>query len=324
MHLARLYETKYSDKCPILTRRSTKQNVFTPAVPFHIGPPKSVSNVVASKSLVQSPQVQSSVQQPLHGSAGNSQPFKRITFNEMQLRRAKGLCFNCDEKYSPAHKCPNKRLLLLQWGEDSISEDPVPTSDFTLEFDNSLSVEEPIIQQAVNTVATTVALTCKEEISTKHSLNAMNSAPVSGTMRFTGLVNGHQVQILLDGGSDDSFIQPRLAKFLHLDVQPSVPFKVMVGNGSALQVEDIVQNFQVQVQGHVLKIPVYLLSIEGAEIILGADWLSTLGPHVMNYKDLFIQFYVNDQFVTIYGDKKIRFTYGFYASIIQTVQIKRY
>lgn len=132
----------------------------------------------------------------------------------------------------------------------------------------------------------------------------MNSALVSGTMRFTGLVNGHQVQILLDGGSDDSFIQPRLAKFLHLDVQPSVPFKVMVGNGSALQVEGIVQNFQVQVQGHVLKIPVYLLSIEGAEIILGADWLSTLGSHVMNYKDLFIQFYVNDQFVTIYGDKK--------------------
>lgn len=154
MQLARLYEDKYSDKCPMITRRSTKHNVFTLAVHFVIGHSKFNSNAISSSSKpwVNSQQIQGSTQQSLPGSSGNSQPFKRITFNEMQLRRAKGLCFNCDEKYSPTHKCPNKRLLLLQWGEDSISEDPVPTSDFTLEFDNSLSVEEPIIQQAVNTM----------------------------------------------------------------------------------------------------------------------------------------------------------------------------
>lgn len=67
--------------------------------------------------------------------------------------------------------------------------------------------------------------------------------------------------------------------------------------------ERIIQNFQVQVQEHVLKIPMYLLSIKGAKVILGADWLATLGSYIMNYKDLFIQFYADGQFVSIHCDK---------------------
>ena len=31
----------------------------------------------------------------------------------MQLRREKGLCFTCDEKYTWNHKCPNLQYMLL-------------------------------------------------------------------------------------------------------------------------------------------------------------------------------------------------------------------
>ncbi|KAF2317412.1 hypothetical protein GH714_021927 [Hevea brasiliensis] len=32
-------------------------------------------------------------------------PVKRLTWEEMQKRRADGLCFNCDEKFVPGHRC---------------------------------------------------------------------------------------------------------------------------------------------------------------------------------------------------------------------------
>ncbi|KAK0605942.1 hypothetical protein LWI29_032451 [Acer saccharum] len=32
-------------------------------------------------------------------------PIKRLTWDKMQMRRAQGLCFNCDEKFTPGHKC---------------------------------------------------------------------------------------------------------------------------------------------------------------------------------------------------------------------------
>ena len=38
---------------------------------------------------------------------------------EMQLRRDKGLCYFCDDKFSFTHKCPNKRLLMLHIDEDN-------------------------------------------------------------------------------------------------------------------------------------------------------------------------------------------------------------
>ncbi|KAF7838882.1 Ty3/gypsy retrotransposon protein [Senna tora] len=45
---------------------------------------------------------------------------------------------------------------------------------------------------------------------------------------------GVDVQVLLDGGSSDNFIQPRVVRTLKLAVEPMTPFKVLVGNGHVL------------------------------------------------------------------------------------------
>ena len=32
-------------------------------------------------------------------------PYKRLSWEEMQKRRAQGLCFNCDERFTSSHRC---------------------------------------------------------------------------------------------------------------------------------------------------------------------------------------------------------------------------
>ena len=44
---------------------------------------------------------------------------KRLTWVEMQKRRAQGLCFNCDEKFTAGHKCRGPQLLLLEGHTDN-------------------------------------------------------------------------------------------------------------------------------------------------------------------------------------------------------------
>ena len=39
--------------------------------------------------------------------------FKRLTETEIQDKRAKGLCFQCDEKFSLGHQCKDKSLQVL-------------------------------------------------------------------------------------------------------------------------------------------------------------------------------------------------------------------
>jgi len=46
-----------------------------------------------------------------------SQP-TRLTPQQMDERRAKGLCFNCDSKYSKGHKCGEKKLFYIDCEEE--------------------------------------------------------------------------------------------------------------------------------------------------------------------------------------------------------------
>ncbi|XP_039115571.1 uncharacterized protein LOC120251094 [Dioscorea cayenensis subsp. rotundata] len=207
-----------------------------------------------------------------------SPPFRKMSYNEMQLRRAKGLCYNCDEIFTPQHKCANRRLLVLQWDDD-------------IQVPEELQFEDDLV----------VANTLEQEFQSL-SLHAMNRRMVSGTLRFTGYINGYSIQILLDGGSDDNFIQPRVAKFLQLPVLPTEAFKVFVGNGSFLQVEGVVENLPLRVQNHIIHLSVFLLPIVGADIIIGTSWLATLGPHIVDYNAMTLQFYLNDEFITLKGD----------------------
>ncbi|KAH9658745.1 hypothetical protein KPL70_023603 [Citrus sinensis] len=41
-------------------------------------------------------------------------PIKRLTWDEMQTRRAQRLCFNCEEKFTLGRRCTGPQLLLLE------------------------------------------------------------------------------------------------------------------------------------------------------------------------------------------------------------------
>ena len=77
----------------------------------------------------------------------------------MQIHKANGLCFNHEEKDTPFHKCANKKLLLLQW--NSKQHDSIAT-EYLLDHDPYDQMEDRFQKLCVN---------------------AMNSAPISGTMR---------------------------------------------------------------------------------------------------------------------------------------------
>ena len=44
-------------------------------------------------------------------------PIKRISPAQMEERKKKGLCYNCDEKWAPGHKCKSAMLFLLDYVE---------------------------------------------------------------------------------------------------------------------------------------------------------------------------------------------------------------
>ena len=269
--LARLYEDRYYP-----TSRSVNTNYTHrySAVTANTATPNAVISKIASK-----PSLPSLLPTPVAPPLKHTN-VKRISPTEMQLRREKGLCYFCDEKFSFNHKCPNRQLLFLQ-----------------LEEENEDSTKSQVQLQTVSD--------SEQNIDHHLSLNALKGGIGIGTIRFLAYIDKLAVIVLIDGGSSDNFLQPRVAKFLKLPIEPAPMFKVMVGNGNYMEAEGLVKQLRVQAQGNLFQLPVFLLPISGADLILGASWLKTIGPHIADYDALQLKFLVAGKFHTLQGDSSL-------------------
>jgi hypothetical protein len=117
---------------------------------------------------------------------------KRISPVEMQLRREKGMCYWCDDKFSFTHKCPNRQLMLLHY--DDCEQNQIP----------DVGIQQPDL---------TTENTNHNQPQHHLSLNAMKGDSNMGVLIFSGSIKNIKVQVLIDGGSSYNLLQPRIAKF---------------------------------------------------------------------------------------------------------------
>ncbi|GKC32439.1 hypothetical protein Tco_1039733, partial [Tanacetum coccineum] len=94
-----------------------------------------------------------------------NKPFKRLTQQELEEKRAKHLCFYCDQKYMPGHKCNGQVFSLEVIGTDLDEDDELLTEDGVVNTFYSLVDEQPLI-----------------------SLNALTGLNAYRTMRIKGCV----------------------------------------------------------------------------------------------------------------------------------------
>ncbi|KAF7126963.1 hypothetical protein RHSIM_Rhsim11G0145700 [Rhododendron simsii] len=133
--------------------------------------------------------------------------FKTLTPKEMDARRAKGLCFNCDERFVKGHRCQKKQLYVItgdEEEEDDTGQDNPGVEEATLEDEVHISV---------------------------HALAGSNSFR---TMRVVGTVKGKEMVILIDSGSTHNFIDPRVAKIYGIMVEQTPDLTVTVVDGTRL------------------------------------------------------------------------------------------
>ena len=119
------------------------------------------------------------------------------------------------------------------------------------------------------------------------------------TLKFIGLIHNLPVTVLIDSGSSHNILQPRIAHHLHLAISPSPPLSVMVGNGAFIQCQGLCPSVDISLQHSTFTIPFYLFPIEGANVVLGIDWLSTLGSIQADFSIPNIDFTHNNQQITL-------------------------
>ena len=205
----------------------------------------------------------------------------------MADRREKGLCFNCDQKFHRNHRCPGLVFLMVAEEDDP----PSPDSSSILTADSIKDVGSP---EGIGPGA-------KDSHPAQLNLNALSGIPTAETFRVMGRISNRPVRILVDGGSTHNFIQQSVAHELGLPLSPTQSLRVLVGNGQELQCAQICTATSLSIQGRVLVVDLFVLGLSGADVVLGAQWLKQLGPVLMDYQNLTMQFFYNTR-IELRGD----------------------
>ncbi|VFQ98572.1 unnamed protein product [Cuscuta campestris] len=201
---------------------------------------------------------------PRTSTATTNLPVVRLTNAEKAERNKKGLCWYCDEKWVPGHHCKHRFLVFMGPDED----------------DNPLDVEDFVDRDQE-------AAVISGDVSNLHSLA---DSPSPRSLKLVGSIKEMAVQVLLDGGSTHNFIHPAVAERLALTLHSETLFRVYVGNGDSLWCAYSCPQMLVCLQGHRFDVDLYILEIHGPDIILGMQWLQTLGKVSHDYSQLTVEF----------------------------------
>jgi hypothetical protein len=189
---------------------------------------------------------------------------QKLTPMQISKRKKKGLCYHCDERWTAGHKCKSMRLYLMEEVEDEEAD--------------CVEIEEEEEDAEL------------EEEKVEITLCALLGSTSPSTMRVMVILNGQNTIVLLDSGNTHNFKDGTLAKELKIQTNVESNFGVRVANGQVIRTLGECKEVKFKMQGLHLKLTFNLLDLGGCGIVLGTQWLSTLGVISWDFKQLVMRF----------------------------------
>lgn len=111
--------------------------------------------------------------------------------------------------------------------------------------------------------------------------------------------------ILIDSGASSNFTSYQLVKELQLHLEDTAEYTIEVGNGEKLTHKGVCAGLEVEVQGIPIAQNFFLMSLAGTDMVLGMDWLASLGDIKANFKNLEIKWRSGGQRFKIKGEPSL-------------------
>jgi hypothetical protein len=96
--------------------------------------------------------------------------------------------------------------------------------------------------------------------------------------------------MLIDSGSTHNFINYKLAKDLNCFVYPAPEFQVMIADGGTINCSGKCHSIKLNMGEYFLDSPMISIQMGGVDVVLGVQWLQSLGTMALNFQDLFMRF----------------------------------
>ncbi|XP_010541862.1 PREDICTED: uncharacterized protein LOC104815241 isoform X1 [Tarenaya hassleriana] len=222
--------------------------------------------------------------------------FRKISDTEMEDRRKRGLCFRCDEKYFFGHKCKLKELQVIVVQEDGETllaadahPDPVP--------------EEPPVAPEIAEL----------------SLNFVVGLTSPKTLKLQGSISKLPVIVMVDSGATHNFISWEVIRKLRICPETTTGYGVSLGTGLTVQGDGICKGLSLIVQDFTLVADFLPLKLGSADVILGIQWLRTLGRILVDFDKLELRFGAPGHQVILRGNPNLHSSLVTFKSLSKSV-----
>jgi hypothetical protein len=200
----------------------------------------------------------------------------RLTPQQLEERKAKGLCFNCDNKYSKGHKCGEKKLFYIDCEEKEEKE------------------QEPSQDEIIEEISS-------KELTPMISCNALAGINTPQNLNIEGYIKKKKVIFLIDYGSTHNFIHYKLAKAPNCFVYPVLEFQVMIADEGTINCSGKCNKINLTMGKYVMNSQMISIPLGGANVVLGIQWSQTLGTMAFNFQELFVKFSLEGKEIELRG-----------------------
>ena len=114
-----------------------------------------------------------------------------------------------------------------------------------------------------------------------------------------------EIIIKIDCGATHNFISEKLVKSLQIAIKETAHYGVILGSGTTIQGKGVCEDVEIQLADWKLKEDFLPLELGGVDVILGMQWLLSLGVTVVDWKNLTFIFTGNGKQIHIKGDPSL-------------------
>ena len=214
----------------------------------------------------------------------SQRPRQRHSDAELDALRRQGLCFKCGDKWSKAHEaiCPKKEFQVL-----------TVINGFELELLDAEVEQEERPEEWLHLELKTL------------SYSAFVGIDAPKTMKLLGRLAGSDVICMVDSGTSHNFLSPTVMQKLHLKLCEAGGLDVLLGNGVIVKGLGVCRDIPIQINNACFISDFMSLELESADVILGVQWLETLGKCEMDWKKQELSFPYQGGRVTLLGDRSL-------------------
>ena len=129
-----------------------------------------------------------------------------------------------------------------------------------------------------------------QEEAPKGVIATLSGVPRFHTLMVRGVVQGHRVGVLIDGGATHNFINTTWVAKWGIQTEKFEGFTVVLAGNNNMECNHWIPKLNVTLGNYIMTDSFYVVNVADTNVVLGVQWLYSIGKYTTDYRAMEMEF----------------------------------